>query len=193
MHRIFLFSESGTRPGLSAGSLFLIFLFMSICLAGTPEALSKTSPEAKTLLKKADDCRKSLYRTDKNMRYRHYWLNCIKLYQKVYDRHSKSDQAAWAIYRSAQMFKKLYKYSGKQQDLDDAIKQYRKLAEEHLDHRLADDAQYYIGDIFYRDKRDFTQAYVEFLKVDIKFPSGDMILKAQAMLDNLAIILSKKR
>lgn len=192
MYRIFLFSESGIRPGLSAGSLFLLFLFMSICLAGTPEALSKNSPEAKILLEKADDCRKSLYRSDKDMRYRHNWLNCIKLYRKVYDSHPMSDQAAWAIYQSAQMFKKLYKYSGQQQDLDDAIEQYRKLAEERRDHRLADDAQYYIGDIFYREKRDFTQAYVEFLKVDIKFPSGDMIPKAQAMLDKLAIILSKK-
>ncbi|MBW1768404.1 MAG: N-acetylmuramoyl-L-alanine amidase [Deltaproteobacteria bacterium] len=126
------------------------------------------------------------------MRYRHYWSNCINLYRKVYGRYPKSDQAVWAIYQSAKMFKKLYRYSGRQQDLDDAIEQYRKLAEEYKDHRLADDAQYNIGKIFYSDKRNFTQAYVEFLKVDIKFPSGDMLPKARAMLDKLSVILSKK-
>ena len=158
----------------------------------TPEALSQTSSRAKILLKKADDCRKSLYRSDKKMRYRHYWSNCINLYRKVYGRYPKSDQAVWAIYQSAKMFKKLYRYSGRQQDLDDAIEQYRKLAGEYKDHRLADDAQYNIGKIFYSDKRNFTQAYVEFLKVDIKFPSGDMLPKARAMLDKLSVILSKK-
>ncbi len=126
------------------------------------------------------------------MKYRHNWLNCINLYRAVSQRYPKGEEAGWAIYRSAQMFKKLYLYSGRSQDLANAIEAYRDVAENYMKHRLADDAQYQVGEIFYRDKKDPTQAYVEFLKVDIKYPDGDMRLKARAMLDKLALILSKK-
>ena len=53
-------------------------------------------------------------------------------------------------------------------DLDQALLLYRRLTDEYEDHRLSDDAQYKIGEIFYKYKKDPTQAYVEFLKVDIK-------------------------
>jgi len=90
------------------------------------------------------------------------------------------------------MYRKLYGYSGLQKDLDTSIETYRRLAEKYKDHRLADDAQYQIGQIFFKEKKDPTQAYVEFLKVDIKFPSGDIRPKARRMMDKLAAILSKK-
>jgi N-acetylmuramoyl-L-alanine amidase len=90
------------------------------------------------------------------------------------------------------MFRKLYDYSGRQQDLDDAVGIYRELIIAYPDHLLADDAQYMIGVILFEDKKDLPQAYVEFLKVDIKFPSGDMRPRARAMMDKLTVILSKK-
>ena len=90
------------------------------------------------------------------------------------------------------MFTKLYGYSGLQKDLDDAVTLFRRLVDQYRDHRLADDAQYRIGEIFYKDKKDPSQAYVEFLKVDIKFPCGDMRPRAKAMLDKLAVILREK-
>jgi len=96
------------------------------------------------------------------------------------------------MYRSAGMYTKLYKYSGREADLDKALEIYERVAKEYKDHRLADDAQYKRGEIFYQYKKDPTQAYVELLKVDIKFPSGDMRPKARTMMDKIAVILGKK-
>jgi N-acetylmuramoyl-L-alanine amidase len=90
------------------------------------------------------------------------------------------------------MYTKLYGYSGMRQDLDDGLQRFRRLVEEYENHRLADDAQYRVGEIFYKHKKDPSQAYVEFLKVDVKYPSGDMRPRARAMLDELTVILSKK-
>jgi N-acetylmuramoyl-L-alanine amidase len=90
------------------------------------------------------------------------------------------------------MLTKLYSHSGRNQDLDDAIELYRKLVNAYPAHRLADDAQYRIGEIFFERRKDPAQAYVEFLKVDIKFPSGDMRPKARSMMDELSVILTKK-
>ena len=172
--------------------LVLNILFMTLCLFVTPEASGKADTNPKVLIKQADQCRKSLYQSKEMKRYRHNWLRCIRRYQNIYVRYPKTDQAAWSIYRSGQMFTKLYRYSGRQGDLDEAIECYERLVREYKDHRLADDSQYKIGEIYYRVKNDPTQAYVEFLKVEVKFPSGDMRPKARSMLDKLAVIIGKK-
>ncbi|MCP4668241.1 MAG: AMIN domain-containing protein, partial [Deltaproteobacteria bacterium] len=62
----------------------------------------------------------------------------------------------------------------------------------YRDHRLADDAQYGIGEIYYKYKKDNSQAYVEFLKVDVSYHSGDMRPRAKKMLDKLASALHEK-
>ena len=155
-------------------------------------ALGKSMGGPALLLKKADQCRKSLYHSKKKQKYRHNWTNCIGRYKKVYSKYPKSDQAAWALYQSARLFTRLYPYSGKSRDLDEAIKLYRRVVDKHKDHRLADDAQYLIGEIYYRYREDPAQAYVEYLKVDIKYPSGDMRPRAKKALDKLAVVLSKK-
>jgi N-acetylmuramoyl-L-alanine amidase len=154
-----------------------------------PRDVSKKPAE---LLKEADQCRKELSKSVKKKKYRRFWDICLRAYKNVYSRYPESEQAPWALYRSGGLYVSLYKYSGRSKDLDEAISIYRQLVDQYKDHRLADDAQYKIADIYKLYKKDYTQAYVEFLKVDIKFPSGDMKHKARKMLDELAIILSKK-
>lgn len=158
----------------------------------TPEVLCEASGEPSALLDAADRCRKSLYRSAKKKKFRHNWLNCANRYKVIYTRFPKSDQAAWAIYHSARLHTGLYVYSGSSKDLEEALRLHRRLVDEYKTHCLADDAQYLIGDIYYKYKKDATQAYVEFLKVEIKFPSGDMVQKARKRLEELAIALNKK-
>lgn len=169
-----------------------IILYVAISQIAGPDAVGKQPSDSKTLIKKADACRNALYKSSKRIKYRHNWLKCIKLYASVYDRYPKSSEAAWALYKSARMYRKLYGYSGLREDLDRAVELYRKIVESYAGHRLADDAQYWIGDIYVKERNNPTRAYVEFLKVDIKFPSGDMRPKARKMLDKLSTVLSKE-
>ena len=169
-----------------------LLVLLATSFPGGSEALAKIPKKPALLMKKADQCRESLYASAKKKKYRHNWSNCIRQYEKIYNRYSKSDEAPWALYHSARLFTWLYTYSGKSQDLDQALLLYRRLTDKYEDHRLSDDAQYKIGEIFYKYKKDPTHAYVEFLKVDIKYPSGDMRPKAKKMLDQLAAVLSEK-
>ncbi len=170
------------RPFLS---LILITLFLTV----GSEAYGKKTSDPETLLKKADDRRHALYISPKKMKYRHNWLNCISLYEKVYTRFPESDQAPWGLYKAGRMYTKLYGYSGLEKDLDSAIDTYRKLVKDYQTHSLADDAQYRIGEIFYEQMNSPSQAYVEFLKGEISFPKGDMRLKTQKMLNELALVI----
>ncbi len=156
------------------------------------EAFGKILKKPELLLNKADHCRKTLYDSAKRKKYRSNWLRCINSYKTIYTRYPKSVQVPWAIYHSAGLFTGLYTYSGRSKDLDEALRLYRRVVDEYKFHRLADDAQYLIGNIFYKYRNSPTQAYVEFLKVEVKFPSGDMLPKARKMMDRLTVILSKK-
>ncbi len=174
-------------------TLFLFLILVTLGLRWASEASCKATSKPGTLIKKADQCRNSLYRSSKRMKYRHNWLNCIKQYENVYKKYPKSEQAVWAMYRSAEMYKKLHGYSGLEAHLDKALEIYEKVAIDYKDHRLADDAQYKRGEIIYNFKKDPTQAYVEFLKVEVKFPKGDARFKASKMMDKLERVLGKKR
>jgi len=173
-------------------SLLVFIISFALLLTGPPEVLSKSSSNPAGLLDAANRCRKSLDASADKRKFRHNWLNCINRYKKIYTRYSKSDEAAWALYFTGRLYTGLYRYSGRSKDLDQSLAIYRKLADEYKKHRLADDAQYLVGMIFYEYLNDATQAYVEFLKVEIKFPSGDMVPKAREKLKNLEVALNKK-
>ena len=161
----------------------------SLFLTSVHEEVYAAKGGAKALFEKADLCKKNLLSSSKKKKYRHNWITCIKDYQKVYNAYPKSREAPKALFNAARLYTFLYKYSGKSTDLDKAIALYRQLVDQYKNHRLADDAQYRIGEIYYTSLDDPTQAYVEFLKVDVNFPEGDMRPRAKKMIDTLAVKL----
>ena len=168
---------------------FLLLAFLSLFLMAGSEAQGKKASGPEILLQKADARRHALYRSNKKMKYRHNWINCINGYEAIYKRYPKSEQAPWGLYNIGRMYTKLYGYSNMEKDLNSAISNYRKLVKEYEKHSLADDAQYRIGEIYYRYKKSPSHAYVEFLKGDISFPQGDMRPKTQKRLDELSLII----
>ena len=178
------------RGKVKFGILLAWMFTAALVMAGPAAGRSLSGPSR--LLEKADRCRKSLMASSAKRKYRHNWMACIRAYRRIVDRYPGSDPAGWALYRSARLYTALYRYSRRAADLDEAIRLYRQLADKYPKHRVADDGQYRIGEIFYKYRKDLPQAYVEFLKLDIKFPSGDMRPMARKRLDELAVILGNR-
>jgi N-acetylmuramoyl-L-alanine amidase len=173
-------------------SLIFITTFLTLLVLQGRPAEAGTDPSAKRLLEEADRCAKAVYGSKDKIKYRHNWNACVEVYRDVAGRYPKSEEAPWALYRAGKMLEKLYGYSGREQDLDDAVELYRRVANDYMEHRLADDAQYKIGEIYYNEKNDLTRAYLEFLKVELRYPKGDMKPKAQEMIDQLTAVISKR-
>ena len=175
---------------------FIFMLFASLLLffvfSGTGGNADAATPAEKAL-KGADECRRSLYQSPKRMNLRHNWMNCLQAYEKIYTGRPGTDQAAWALFHSAGMYLRLSRISALEKDVNESLSLYERIVKEYASHRLADDAQYKMGEIYYNNKKDMTQAYVEFLKVEIKFPDGDMRPAAKTMLDKISTILGEKR
>lgn len=170
----------------------LILLLLILLFLPREGAPAQTPSAAKTLLEKADRCSDALLQSKDKKKLRHKWTECIDAYLEVASRYPQSEEAGWALYKGAKLQENLFGYSGRAQDLDAAIELYRRVTNEHPNHRIADDAQFKIGEITYLEKNDITQAYLEFLKVEKKFPKGDMRPKAQQMVEKLSGMISKK-
>ena len=173
----------GKAPLLAFGiAVFFGLLFVS------PEAVirAETGGDAAQLLEEGDRCRRALLRSPAKKKYRHNWMNCIKNYERIFTKYPKSEKAPWALYHAARLYEGLYSYSRSSKHLDKSIHLFKQLVENYPDHRLADDGQYLIGECHYKYRKDYTKAYMEYLKVDIRFPSGDMRPKAQKRLDEIA-------
>jgi len=176
-------------------SYLFIFVFISLVAMGmnpTSKASNKIVTGPQELVTKADQSRNALLASPKQRKHRQNWLNCISKYQDIYEKYPESGQAPRALYNSAALYRKLYKYSTLDEDLDNALSLFERLTDKYKGHQLADDAQYQRGEIYYREKNDPAQAYVEFLKLDVNFPSGDMKPKAKGIMDELSIALGKK-
>jgi N-acetylmuramoyl-L-alanine amidase len=172
--------------------VFTLIAFVSMGMNQASAAINGKAAGPLQLLTKADQAMNALFASPKQMNQRQNWLNCISKYQVIYEKSPQSEQAPLAMFHAGVLYRKLYKYSSREGDIDKALDLFGKLAEAHKDHQLADDAQYQRGEIYYREKNDPTQAYVEFLKLDVNFPSGDMKSKAKGIMDELSAKLGKK-
>jgi len=162
---------------------WLIFLLLFMVVTVIPVA--PVSAASKDYLKQARDCSRGLYRSKKRMKYRDQWFRCIQAYESYYRKYPKGRQADEAHYATAKLYRGLYGYSRLSSDLDEAIKGFRRVVAKFPKSRFADDAQYQLGEIYRRYKKDLDRAYVEYFKVVIDYPHGDMKPRAQERLTEL--------
>ena len=181
---------SQRKKCVSRTVIVMVIAAFFLLIVGSGRLLADTG-KAGTLLKQADASRAQLFASAKKRKYRHNWLRCIQKYDRIFTRYPQDEEAPWALFKEADLYQRLYRYSGLSKDLDKSIALFRKVADAYPSHRLADDAQYRVGEIYYQ-KKDMAQAYIEFLRVDIKYPTGDMRAKARAKLEKLSALLGKK-
>jgi N-acetylmuramoyl-L-alanine amidase len=136
-------------------------------------------------LSRAKNCSRRLYRSKKRIKYRDQWERCIKAYESYYRKYPKGRQVDEALYATAKLYKGLYGYSRRSSDLHESIKRFRQVVKKFPRSRFADDAQYQLGEIYRRYKGDLERAYVEYFKVVMNFPQGDMRPRAQKRLSEL--------
>jgi N-acetylmuramoyl-L-alanine amidase len=177
-------------PKLQRFILLIILLFF---LGETVLILAPAYAARRDYLKQAKDCSRRLYRSKKRIKYRDQWLRCIQAYEKYYRKYPRGRQADEALYATAKLYKGLYGYSRRTSDLNESVSRFRKVVKRFSKSRFADDAQYQLGEIYRTYKQDFDRAYVEYFKVVMYFPQGDMKPRAQKRLSELEARMGKRK
>jgi N-acetylmuramoyl-L-alanine amidase len=168
--------------------IIFLFFFGEMVLLLPPSSAAR-----RDYLKQAKDCSRRLYRSKKRIKYRDQWLRCIQAYEKYYRKYPRGRQADEALYATAKLYKGLYGYSRRSRDLNEAINRFRKVVKRFTKSRFADDAQYQLGEIYRRYKQDLDRAYVEYFKVVMNFPQGDMKPRAQKRMSELEARMGKRK
>ena len=168
--------------------IILLFLLGETGLSLAPAYGAKSD-----YLQQAKDCSRGLYRSKKRMKYRDQWLRCVQAYEQYYQKYPSGRQADEALYATAKLYKGLYGYSRKSSDLNESISRFRKVVKRFPKSRFADDAQYQLGEIFRSYTQDLDRAYVEYFKVVMNFPQGDMKPRAEKRLAELEARMGNHR
>ena len=104
----------------SAKKLFIIAIILLILgEVSLFSALSAAAP--RDAYYDAEACYRSLRQNPQKIKYRHNWLRCIKKYQSVYKQDPTGPWAAAGLYKSAEMYLDLAKFSGKESDKEEAL------------------------------------------------------------------------
>lgn len=178
------------RPKPQRFVWIIILLFL---LGETGLSLAPAHGAESDYLQQAKNCSRGLYRSKERMKYRDQWLRCVQAYEQYYQKYPSGRQADEALYATAKLYKGLYGYSRKSSDLNESISRFRKVVKRFPKSRFADDAQYQLGEIFRSYTQDLDRAYVEYFKVVMNFPQGDMKPRAEKRLAELEARMGKRK
>jgi N-acetylmuramoyl-L-alanine amidase len=159
----------------------IFLLFLAVFVFG-PVSAPAAEP-AEKIFEKARDCYWSVLAKPKPDRRREDWELCLERLAAVTERDEQEEFADRSLYLMAQSYHNLYDLDGRLDDFRAALRYYKAVVSDYPESPLADDAQYLTGVLHLT--QDPPQAYLEFIKVELFFPEGDMAEEAQAEIEML--------
>ncbi len=152
-------------------AISMALFFVSLCLYSHADAADIVAKR----YYKAKGYWENLQKSPKKMRYRDKWMRVITSFDRVWKHNPRHYLADNALFMSAVLYKKMFGISNKSSDIDQALKRFTRVKERYPKSVMADDAQYEIAKIYEFKKKDFKKAYIEYAKISIRYPDGDMV------------------
>lgn len=114
------------------------------------------------------------------------WLKGTQKFRQVYLANPKSEMAPASLFMLGTMYLRMYQEFNQKGDLYDSISYYRDCTSLFPNHRLADDALYALGNIYFKTLSEHESAARYYTFIVDKYPSGDMHPKAAEQLKLLS-------
>jgi N-acetylmuramoyl-L-alanine amidase len=123
-----------------------------------------------------------LQKSNKKMKYRSYWIDCIRTFELVERKYPKSPYAANACFRRASLYSELYQFSKYTRDLDSSMKMFGACQTSYPNHEKAPEALYRIIDLSVEYKRNLTEASKAYAKLAEAYAETPWVLRAKSRL-----------
>ncbi len=111
------------------------------CLASALFSCALTSADVKSRFFEAENCRREMDRHPEHKQYRSYWLKCINKFMAVYDYDHDGPWAAAGLYRAGVLYQELARYSGRDDDSEEAVDLFRKVTADYPKSAYSDKAR----------------------------------------------------
>lgn len=123
---------------------------------------------------------------DKNIQgKRSNWQKGISAFRKIYHLEPHGELAPNALFMIAKMHYRMYMLFHQKGDLDDSISNYNGVHRNFPGNSLADDALFWTGEIYLKDKRNLHQAAKIYAKQITLYPEGDKFALAASRLSEI--------
>ena len=156
----------------------LALLALPVSALGGPEAAEQAYQAARARYY-------ALKRDTTQRKFRHNWLRVAQGFERVAATHSQSHRAPDALFTAAETLQELSRISLLSEDLQSAIRDYKKLCQAYPHHHLADDAALSLAKIEV-DRLDRPEAAKRILRRAItQNPKGDRIAEIRSLLKAL--------
>ncbi len=110
------------------------------------------------------------------------WRSLADRFSRIFAAHPQGPYASGSLYWMARIHQGAYEKFSRKADYYAGMDAAKRLVNHFPRSRLADDAQYILGQLLERGG-DLEQAYLAYLKVTVDYPTGDMVLPSKAKLD----------
>lgn len=131
---------------------------------------------------RARQCYYELLGDTARLQRRDQWEACLRRFWDVTKQFPRSPRTPEARFNTARLYEQLFQVSKNREDLRMAATIYRGVARLHKDHRLADDALYRAGVVYWQGFRDGANAEKMMSRVVRRHRHGDMRTSAQQFL-----------
>lgn len=153
------------KPRFSAIVVSLFVLILSAHLSYAEDKGEKLYTETFQLYK-------SLAANQEKVSNKEIWETIARAFYSIYINYPQSDKAPNSLFISGKMYEEMGERFGSQDDLDKALDYSRLFVKRYPDSSLADDAQLRVARIVEKDSK--SGAYVEYEKITVDYPNGDM-------------------
>jgi N-acetylmuramoyl-L-alanine amidase len=159
-----------------------VILACVVLLASAPAAYPSYDSEAGRKYTIACQRLAELRKSSKKKRYRSYWMDCIRTFESVEKKYSKSPSAGDACFDRAGLYFELYQFNKYSRDLDNSIQVLGKCQSTHPAHAKAPQALYRSLELTLDFKKNATAANTIYTKLAGAYPSSEWTTKAKTRL-----------
>ncbi|MCK9417981.1 MAG: N-acetylmuramoyl-L-alanine amidase [Nitrospirae bacterium] len=134
----------------------------------------------------------SLRKSKNKMKYRSYWVDCIRTFELVEKKYPKSPSAGDACFDKAGIYQELHQYNKFSKDVGEAIQLYAACQSRYAAHARAPEALYHVIELSLKYKKDNDLAKETYAKLSKSYPDSSWTDKAKTQLGLVVRTVRKK-
>jgi N-acetylmuramoyl-L-alanine amidase len=151
-----------------------------------PPAYSSSNHDAEQKYHIALQRLENLKKSKNKMKYRSYWIDCVRTFELVENKFPRSQSAGDACFDKAAIYQELYQFNRHSKDYREALKAYAGCQSGYSTHSRAPEALYHIIELSLRYKKDRASAAEAYSKLAKIYPDSSWTDKAKAQINPTA-------
>jgi len=177
------------KRGRSCIAAFMACAFLLLITAPAYPSYNSEAGQKYTIARQRLE---SLRKSKNKMKYRSYWVDCIRTFELVEKKYPRSPIAADACFDQAGIYQELYQYNRYSKDIGEAFQYYAACQSRYARHDRAPEALYRIIELSLKYKIDNDLAMESYAKLAKSYPNSPWTDKAKAQLNPTARTFRKK-